>query len=147
MSTENKNNGVITADEDLPMEMSCKGPADSDMTSVHADPPDNFDDALKHDMVIDSNDDTVTVVTENVLKDCDTLPDISYSAKLPAMGRCGSLEDIHCNSGGKMELVKRNNKPETILVFSCSVPANMTAMEVSDMSVSLYSTLKTFKFE
>lgn len=139
MSTENKNNVVITADEDLPMEMSYKGPAGSDTTSVHADPPDN--------MVIDLNDDTVTVVTENVLKDCDTLPDVSYSGKQPAMGRCGSLEDIHCNSGGKLELVKRNNKPETILVFSCSVPTNMTAMEVSDMSVSLYSTLKTFKFE
>ena len=139
MSSENENIEVITSDEDMPVNMSCNNHAGGDTTSIPDDPISN--DVSKNDMGSDAGDDTVTpveVTTWQVtgLKDNDdNLLDASSSGKLHTLGR--SLEDIHSSCSGVQGREKKIRTPETVMVFSCSVPNNMTALDVSNLSVHL----------
>ena len=142
MSTGIENSVNTTDDEECPVDMSCHDTGGGDATNVDAD------DMSKCDVIVDTVDDTKEKhVVEMTETDCDKLPDVSGSGTLHPhlFGRCESLEEIPSDGtkswGGMM-----GGRPDKILVFSCSVPANMTAMDVSILSVCLLSSTPVLLF-
>ena len=134
MSTGNQNIEVIISDEDMPEEKSCNNHAGGDTTSIPDDPISN--DVSNNDMVSDAVDDTVTPTGVTRQQDGDNnLLEASSSGKLHTLGK--SLEDIYSTCSGVQGRGKKIQKPETVMVFSCSVPNNMMALNVSNLSVHL----------